>query len=207
MAYFEGVEKRVSKVQHGFREMREEALNMVSHASSPQQSLQAARRLYASKTYQVRMVGVFALGYIASGSEEAIKMLRHKVSEDKSWQVQEILAQAFNEYCKGTGYEKSIPVIRDWLSDKNPNTRRAVTEGLRIWNRREYFKAHPEVAVGLLSGLKDDESEYVRKSVGNAIRDISRNEKDLVRSELATWDLSNSKVASTHALASRFIEG
>jgi 3-methyladenine DNA glycosylase AlkC len=51
--------------------------------------------------------------------------------------------------------------------------RRAAAEGPRIWTTRACFKDHPEVAVSLLSALKDDESEYVRKSVGNALRDIS----------------------------------
>ena len=55
--------------------------------------------------------------------------------------------------------------------------RRAVTEGLRIWTGRPYFHNHPEVAIQLLSQLRNDESEYVRKSVGNALRDISKKHK------------------------------
>lgn len=196
--------RRVSKVQHGFREMREEARGIVSKASVAQ-CLQIAKELFNSEKYQARMVAVFVWGNIAGKSEEAFSSLKNTVSMDKSWQVQEILAQAFNEYCKSVGYEKALPVIRAWLGDKNPNVRRAVTEGLRIWNRKEYFKQHPEIAVQLLSRLKNDESEYVRKSVGNALRDISRKDKDLVRLELKTWDLSDPRIAFTHALASKFL--
>jgi 3-methyladenine DNA glycosylase AlkC len=132
-------------------------------------------------------------------------MLREQVSDDGSWQVQEILAHAFNQYCQDIGYEKALPIIEDWLGDRNRNVRRAVTEGLRIWNRREYFKQNPDVAVRLLAGLKGDESEYVRRSVGNALRDISRKDKELVRNELATWDISDKPVAHTHSLASVFL--
>jgi 3-methyladenine DNA glycosylase AlkC len=57
----------------------------------------------------------------------------------------------------------------------------------------------------LLSGLRDDESEYVHKSAENAIRDISRKEKELVRKELETWDTSNKKIAFTYVLASKFL--
>jgi 3-methyladenine DNA glycosylase AlkC len=96
-------------------------------------------------------------------------------------------------------------MIKDWLQDKNPNVRRAASEGLRIWNQRDYFREHPEVAVQLLSKLKDDESEYVRKSIGNALRDISRREKDLIRTELAKWDITNPDVAFTHSLAAKFL--
>lgn len=202
--YIAKIAQRVSKVQHGFLEMREEALKIFEELSVTQ-SLKIAKQLYTSERYQARSVGVFVLGYIASKSGTSVDILRNRVSKDKSWQVQEILAKAFDEYCKGLGYENALPIIIDWLKDKTPNVRRAVTEGLRIWNQRDYFREHPKVAVELLSSLKDDESEYVRRSVGNALRDISRKEKDLIRSELATWDTSNAKIEFTHALASKFL--
>src|SRR6266568_2636559 len=84
--------------------------------------------------------------------------------------------------------------------------RRAVSEGLRIWTTRAYFQDHPQVAIQLLSALKDDESEYVRKSAGNALRDISRKHKGLLSEELKTWDTSNKKVLFTYRLASKFLE-
>jgi len=198
------IEKNVSSVAHGFREMREEAAKITAD-SSVTESLRIAKVLYASGKYQVRMVAAFVLGDIAARSSEALQVLRERVSADDSWQVQEILAQAFNRYCQDTGYEKSLPTIKDWLADGNPNARRAVTEGLRIWNRRAYFEQHPDQAVRLLAGLKDDESEYVRRSVGNALRDISRREKELVRKELAAWDVSDKSVAFTYARASKFL--
>jgi len=198
------VKRKVSVVDHGFKPMLEEAAAIVSEASL-QESLRIARELYASDRHQARMVAAFVIGYAAARSPEALRMLREEVSADGSWQVQEILAQAFNQFCQDTGYEKALPTIRSWLGDKNPNARRAVTEGLRIWNRREYFRQHPDVAIRLLAKLRDDESEYVRRSVGNAIRDISRREKALVKKELATWDTSDKSVALTYALASKFL--
>jgi len=202
---FKRLEQKVSKVEHGFAEMQREAQNIINEKLSPAQTLTIARELYVSQKYQVRMVGVFVLGYIASTSKEAFKMLRTKVSLDDSWQVQEILAKAFDQYCRSIGYEKALPMIKEWLTDKNPNVRRAASEGPRIWNQRDYFREHPEVAIKLLSGLKDDESEYVRRSAGNALRDISRREKDLVRKELSTWDKTNPRIALTFALASKFL--
>ena len=66
--------------------------------------------------------------------------MRDEVSKDDNWRVQEVLAKAFDEYCKSKGYENSISVIDEWLRSDNPNTRRAVIEGLRIWTSRPYFK-------------------------------------------------------------------
>jgi 3-methyladenine DNA glycosylase AlkD len=204
MVDVERIGRKVSVVKHGFKEMQEQAI-AIATISSVSDSLRAADELFASREYQVRMVAVFVLGYIASRSAEALRMLRDRVSRDGSWQVQEILAQAFDQYCKDTGYETALPTIKEWLKDGNPNVRRAVTEGLRIWNYRDYFKQHPEVAVRLLGQLKDDDSEYVRRSVGNALRDISRKEKEPVRDELGTWDTTNKNIAFTYELANKFL--
>jgi 3-methyladenine DNA glycosylase AlkC len=37
--------------------------------------------------------------------------------------------------------------------------------------------------------LKEDASEYVRKSVGNALRDISKKFPELIKIELNSWKL------------------
>jgi len=57
----------------------------------------------------------------------------------------------------------------------------------------------------LLASLRADDSEYVRKSAGNALRDISKKHADLVRRELATWNVTDKRVATTHKLAAGFI--
>ena len=81
-----------------------------------------------------------------------------------------------------------------------------MTEGLRIWTTREYFREHPDAAIRLLSRLNADESEYVRKSVGNALRDISRKHKDLIKKELQGWDISDKHIAYSYKLAGKFLE-
>jgi 3-methyladenine DNA glycosylase AlkC len=103
------------------------------------------------------------------------------------------------------GYERALPVIDEWLSSDEPNVRRAVTEGLRVWTGRDYFKDRPEEAVRRLSALREDASDYVRRSVGNALRDISKRYPDLVGAELATWDLASREARQVHKLAFRFL--
>jgi 3-methyladenine DNA glycosylase AlkC len=134
-----------------------------------------------------------------------MKFLKLGVSQDADWRVQEILAKAFDRYCADSGYEQALPVIREWLADPVPNVRRAVTEGLRIWTARPFFCDHPELAIRLLSDLYGDPSEYVRKSVGNALRDISRKHGELVRIELQGWNTIDKRIAQTHKLAARFL--
>ena len=57
-----------------------------------------------------------------------------------------------------------------------------------------------------LAALKADPSEYVRKSVGNALRDISKKFPDFIRKELETWSLDSKEIKQVYHLASKFIK-
>jgi 3-methyladenine DNA glycosylase AlkC len=197
--------KRAKRTEHGFTDI-EKAAEEVHASHEGAEVMEIARTLYASKHHQARMLATFLLGKLASRSREALAYLHLRVSQDEDWHVQEILAKAFDRYCRDVGYDRAIPVIRDWLSDANPNARRAVTEGLRIWTARPYFDAHPQIAIQLLSPLRTDTSDYVRRSVGNALRDISRKHRELIKTELKGWDLSDKHVQQVHKLASRLLK-
>lgn len=62
---------------------------------------------YNSNTYQVRMYGVFLFGYL-SEQNDILTFMRDEVSKDDNWRVREVLAKAFDEFCKNTGYEKAL---------------------------------------------------------------------------------------------------
>lgn len=196
--------QRVQKTQHGFANIKRAADEVVANHTS-QDGLRIAKKLFASEVHQARMLATLILGQLAAQSDDGLNFLRSRVSIDDDWRVQEMLAQAFDRYCADTGYERALSVIEDWLADSNPNTRRAVTEGLRIWTSRPFFRDHPDTAIKLLSQLRDDDSEYVRKSVGNALRDISRKHKALMKAELQTWQMSSKGIEQTYKLASKFL--
>ena len=184
--------------------IREEAISYHNN-HSVSECFDTALELYQSEYFQLQNVGVFLCGYIAAEREDALSFLKGTVSMHPSWKVQEILAMAFDAFCRVNGYKESIPIMREWMNSDNANTRRAVTEGLRIWTSRPYFKDHPEKAVELIASLKDDESEYVRKSVGNSLRDISKKHPDLVKTELLNWDISSKRVLQVYKLAGKFV--
>ncbi len=204
MEEIEKLVQQVSMVKNGFKPIQTEAEKIFAQ-SSTQGCLQLARCLYTSDVHQARMLATLLFGKLAAFSPEAFTFLKEKVSRDDDWRVQEMLAMAFDTYCKTVGYEKSLFTIKDWLDDQNQNVRRAVSEGLRVWTQRDYFKQHPDSAIRLIGSLKDDDFEYVRKSAGNALRDVSRFHKGLVQAELETWDTSNKKIAYTYNLASKFL--
>ncbi len=201
--YVEGLEREFSAIERGFlREQRRARSDYASFDS--EKARRVAFLAYRSEVYQVRMYAVFLLGHLSQESD-VLSFLRDDVSADSNWRVQEVLAKAFDDFCAVRGYEAALPVIDEWLSNPRPNVRRAVTEGLRIWTRRPYFRDHPGDAIARLSRLRSDASEYVRKSVGNALRDISKKHPELVAAELRTWSLETKKVSQVYRLASTLI--
>ena len=201
--YIKSLEQEFSLIKSGFKEEEKRALADYKN-NDRDYNKKLAFLSYESKVYQVRMYGVFLFGYL-SDDNAILTFMRDEVSKDDNWRVQEVLAKAFDEYCKNKGYENSIPVVDEWLSSDNPNTRRAVTEGLRIWTSRPYFKENPQEAIKRIAPLKEDASEYVRKSVGNALRDISRQFPKLISEELNTWNLETKEIKQVYKLASRFV--
>ena len=196
--YISSLEEEFSLIEHGFKEEEKRALE--DYKSNDNQYIKKLELLaYKSNVYQVRMYGVFLLGHL-SDDDEILTFMRDEVSKDDNWRVQEVLAKAFDEFCKKIGYEKALPIIDEWLENENPNTRRAVTEGLRIWTSRPYFKENPNEAIERLVNLKEDSSEYVRKSVGNALRDISKKFPELIKNELVNWNLQSKEINQVYKL-------
>lgn len=201
--YIKSLEKELSLFEHGFKEEEKRAL--VDYKTNDKNYIKRlAFSAFESDVYQVRMYSVFLFGYLSEDSD-ILTYMKDEVSKDSNWRVQEVLAKAFDEFCKKIGYEKSLPVIDEWLNSENPNTRRAVVEGLRIWTSRPYFKNNSNEAIRRIADLKDDSSEYVRKSVGNALRDISKKFPELIRIELENWNLESKEINQVYKLASKFI--
>ena len=202
--YIKNLEKEFSIIKSGFKVQEKKAINDYK-SNGIEYIKELAFLAYHSEVYQVRMYGVFLFGYL-SIDNEILAFMRDEVSKDDNWRVQEVLAKSFDEFCKSIGYEKTLTVIDEWINHDNPNTRRAVTEGLRIWTSRPYFKENPKEAIRRIANLKEDKSEYVRKSVGNALRDISKKFPELIKDELNTWKLENKEINQVYMLANKFIK-
>lgn len=202
--YIKNLEKEFSVIKSGFKVQEKKAINDYK-SKGIEYIKELAFLAYHSEVYQVRMYGVFLFGYLST-DKEILTFMRDEVSKEENWRVQEVLAKSFDEFCKSIGYEKTLTVIDEWLNHDNPNTRRAVTEGLRIWTSRPYFKENPKEAIRRIANLKEDKSEYVRKSVGNALRDISKKFPELIKDELNTWKLENKEINQVYMLANKFIK-
>ena len=73
-----------------------------------------------------------------------------------------------------------------WIKDSSPHVRRLVSEGTRPrlpWAQKiDYINGDINQNLLLLDSLKNDSSDYVRKSVGNHLNDLSKEEPDIVLS-------------------------
>ena len=196
---------RILQIEHGFQHSLDGTDEILS-TYSKEQCFEFAIELFKHEAYQARMLATTVLGKLAIEDDDALHFLKEQVSTDENWRVQEMLAKAFDEVCKSKGYEASLPIIEEWLNDNNPNVIRAVTEGLRIWTSRSFFKENPSVAIALIAKHKSHESEYLRKSVGNALRDISKKHTELIRQEVERWDLSNPRIMFTYKLAAKLLK-
>lgn len=195
---------KILPIEHGFQHIIDGA-DEILFAYSKEQCFELALELFRHEAYQARMLATTILGKLATADNDALCFLKEQISTDENWRVQEMLAKAFDEVCKHRGYEASLPLIEEWINDDNPNVIRAVTEGLRIWTSRPFFKENPSVAIALISKHKAHESEYIRKSVGNALRDISKKHAELTRNEVKQWDLSNPKILFTYKLVTKYL--
>jgi 3-methyladenine DNA glycosylase AlkC len=112
-------------------------------------------------------------------------------------------------------YEKqTLNVLMNWVTDKNDHVRRLVSEGTRPrlpWAMRlPSFMADPRPTIKLLEKLKNDSSEYVRRSVANHLNDITKDHPDLAVNVLAHWAKGASKERMwiiRHALRSLVKQG
>ncbi|AOT07582.1 DNA alkylation repair protein [Pseudoalteromonas luteoviolacea] len=87
--------------------------------------------------------------------------------------------------------DRTLSVMKTWTRDENLNVRRLASEGCRPrlpWGLRlKQYVENPEPVISLLELLKDDPSEYVRRSVANNLNDIAKDHPDTVCETAKRW--------------------
>ena len=87
--------------------------------------------------------------------------------------------------------DQSMLQMLKWSSSKNHHVRRLASEGCRPrlpWAiSLPVFKKDPSTIFPILENLKNDESEYVRRSVANNLNDISKDNPSLVFERAKSW--------------------
>jgi 3-methyladenine DNA glycosylase AlkC len=115
----------------------------------------------------------------------------------------ELSMQALEEFTKSCSSEYAIRPFLDlkpqrgmqqmlmWAGHENEHVRRLASEGCRPrlpWAMAlKKFKKDPSPIIPILEKLKNDPSEYVRKSVANNLNDISKDHPELVLGLCESW--------------------
>lgn len=101
--------------------------------------------------------------------------------------------------------EVCFKTFKQWSKDKNHHVRRLVSEGTRPklpWAKQvPYLNSNPQERLKLILSLKEDTSDYVRKSIANHLNDISKTHPDLFYKAIQEFDLKDlqQKRIVTHA--------
>ncbi|MDG3086298.1 DNA alkylation repair protein [Vibrio hannami] len=93
--------------------------------------------------------------------------------------------------------QETLTYVHDWANDENEHVRRLASEGTRPrlpWGMKlQKFVQDPLPILPILEKLKDDPSEYVRRSVANNLNDISKDHPELVTEIAENWLVKASK--------------
>ena len=85
----------------------------------------------------------------------------------------------------------TFQTLARWTRDPNAHVRRLVSEGSRPrlpWGKRlDALVTDPSPTLPLLEALRDDPSEYVRRSVANHLNDIAKDHPDRFAEILEAW--------------------
>jgi 3-methyladenine DNA glycosylase AlkC len=94
--------------------------------------------------------------------------------------------------------EKSIEELTPWTKSKSENLRRFASEATRprgVWCAHiPALKENPELGMSIIEPLKEDNSKYVKDSVGNWLNDAAKTAPDFVRAVCHRW----SSIPSPH---------
>ena len=87
--------------------------------------------------------------------------------------------------------EKMMAQMSKWASSNNHHVRRLASEGCRPrlpWAMAlPQFKTDPQPVIKILTKLKNDENESVRRSVANNLNDISKDNPEIVTEIAKQW--------------------
>ncbi|MGQ1788450.1 DNA alkylation repair protein [Saccharicrinis sp. GN24d3] len=87
--------------------------------------------------------------------------------------------------------DEMLDKVMEWTKHENEHVRRLASEGSRSrlpWGMAiQSLKSNPEPVLPILEALKNDSSEYVRKSVANNLNDISKDNPETVIEVAKRW--------------------
>lgn len=132
------------------------------------------------------LLGEFA----TTNSDNAQKalLIAKKWANNDDWRVREMTGQVIRKAVKD--YKKlTLAIVEEWINSENENIRRVVIESLRPLRDIKWLRDPDknDIILKLLGKLRADSSQYVRKSVGNNLKDLSKYMPGKILSVVKSW--------------------
>jgi 3-methyladenine DNA glycosylase AlkC len=139
---------------------------------------------------------------------------------DRAMRFQHALTQRFTAEFSVRAFieadtKRALDHLKRWVHDPSPHVRRLVSEGLRPrlpWaGQLKVFMDNHEPVLKLLNDLRDDPSDYVRRSVANHLNDIGKDAPEVLLDTARAWSASGApalrRALIKHALRSLIKQG
>ncbi len=133
---------------------------------------------------------------------ERIRSLVEKFANYEDWAIRESATIIILAGLKKNP-EEVLNLLQEWARSNNDNIRRLVAESLKPKTEAKWLRdsTKNEKVLEILTLLNKDSSIYVRKAVGNNIKDLSKYMPQVMLNLMESW-ISNSNIEVRDDLAS-----
>ena len=122
--------------------------------------------------------------------DSKLKWLKNTAALKGTWPRETSCTALHNLFIRD-GVESVLQKVYPWLMDSNEGVRRIVTEGIRprlmMVPHIEELKRDPSILKKVFEPLLEDPTDYVRKSVGNCMNDVSKDNPKILLDWLEEW--------------------
>ena len=173
-----------------YNHIKTDVFKIVGKKSVPDPFIQSILEFieHAGKNEELMVLAIHLLANLASDNfETTIEPIRYWATYE-TWEIRE---NAIHPILSGLKSQKErvLQLLREWAIDPNENIRRLVAESLRPKGEIKWLR-DPEknnVVLEILTILNHDPSIYVRKSVGNNLKDLTKYMPAKILDLIETW--------------------
>ena len=153
-----------------------------------------------TRHFALLFLSEFVLNY-PKNMNEVVPLIEHWVNSEE-WDVREtVLMSIVNGLKKNT--KETLELLKKWVKSENENYRRGATESLRPRAEIKWLRdpSKNDTILDLLTELNKDPSIYVRKSVGNNLKDLTKYMPEKILTLMENW-IRESRIKVNDELAS-----
>jgi 3-methyladenine DNA glycosylase AlkC len=154
----------------------------------------------------LRYLAIFWLAEVVKKDPKGFPICERQIlawAIDDDWEVREIVLEFVVNGIKNYP-DVLLPKTREWSLSPNPNLRRLAAEGIRPRGGTKWLRdpTQNDVVLNILEQLRFDSAEYVRKSVSNNLKDLTKYMPKKILALLARW-VHEAGITVTPDLASK----